>query len=88
LGGPLVVDVYLAESATGLSLVTTVPDGGIAAAAGKSLGESITDAAIRLLSDVNGIIAFTITESTAKSFYPFLVLPTGEVLYLGEVAFV
>lgn len=77
---------YLASNATG-DAIATAPDGGIAIGTDGLLIEHTNNVAGMVVSEVDGDIDVTITESTAKSFYLVLVAPDGKLYPSAAIAF-
>lgn len=57
----------------------TPPDGTVSVSTGVRLKEDTTKVLHRILSDATGVIALSIGESTAKSFYVNVVVGSGPV---------
>jgi len=77
---------YLASNATG-DAIATAPDGGIAIGTDGLLIEHTNNVAGVVVSEVDGDIDVTITESTAKSFYLVLVAPDGKLYPSSAITF-
>ena len=77
---------YLASNATG-DAIATAPDGGIAIGTDGLLIEHTNNVAGMVVSEVDGDIDVTITESTAKSFYLVLVAPDGKLYPSAAITF-
>ena len=77
---------YLASNATG-DAIATAPDGGIAIGTDGLLIEHTNNVAGMVVSEVDGDIDVTITESTAKSFYLVLVAPDGKLYPSSAITF-
>lgn len=77
---------YLASNATG-DAIATAPDGGIAIGTDGLLIEHTNNVAGVVVSEVDGDIDVTITESTAKSFYLVLVAPDGKLYPSAAITF-
>lgn len=82
------VRVFLSQAAGGAALVTTVPDGGIAiGAAGQILQVNVAGKDLTCITNAAGLLTLTVTESTAKSFFPNAVLATGELINGATLTF-
>ena len=77
---------YLASNATG-DAIATAPDGGIAIGTDGLLIEHTNNVAGVVVSEVDGDIDVTITESTAKTFYLVLVAPDGKLYPSSAITF-
>lgn len=77
---------YLASNATG-DAIATAPDGGIAIGTDGLLLEWTANLSGLVISEVDGDIDVTITESTAKSFYLVLVAPDGKIYPSAAITF-
>ena len=77
---------YLASNATG-DAIATAPDGGIAIGTDGLLIEHTNNVAGMVVSEVDGDIDVTITESTAKTFYLVLVAPDGKLYPSSAITF-
>lgn len=77
---------YLASNATG-DAIATAPDGGIAIGTDGLLIEHTNNVAGVVVSEADGDIDVTITESTAKSFYLVLVAPDGKLYPSAAITF-
>lgn len=77
---------YLASNATG-DAIATAPDGGIAIGTDGLLLEWTANVSGLVVSEVDGDIDVTITESTAKSFYLVLVAPDGKLYPSAAITF-
>lgn len=82
------VRFFLSQAAGGDAIVTTAPDGGIAiGASGKILVVNTAGKDLYCITDATGKLILTITESTAKNFFPNAVLPTGELINGATLTF-
>lgn len=77
---------YLASNATG-DAIATAPDGGIAIGTDGLLLEWTANVSGLVISEVDGDIDVTLTESTAKSFYLVLVAPDGKIYPSAAITF-
>lgn len=77
---------YLAADTNG-DTIATAPDGGIAIGTDGLLMEWTANVSGMVVSESDGDIDVTITESTAKSFYLILVMPDGMLKSSGAITF-
>lgn len=77
---------YLSADTNG-DAIATAPDGGIAIGTDGLLLEWTNNLSGLVVSEVDGDIDVTITESTAKSFYLILVAPDGKLYSSGAITF-
>ncbi len=77
---------YLAADTNGDS-IATAPSGGIAIGTDGLLIEHSNNLAGVAISESDGDIDVTITESTAKSFYLILIMPDGKLYSSGAITF-
>lgn len=77
---------YLAADTNGDS-IATAPSGGIAIGTDGLLIEHTNNIAGVVVSEADGDIDVTITESTAKSFYLILIAPDGKLYSSGAITF-
>lgn len=77
---------YLSADTNG-DAIAVVPDGGIAIGTDGLLLEWTANLSGMVISEADGDIDVTITESTAKSFYLILVAPDGKLLSSGAITF-
>lgn len=77
---------YLSADTNG-DAIATVPDGGIAIGTDGLLLEWTANLSGLVISEVDGDIDVTITESTAKSFYLILIAPDGKLYSSGAITF-
>lgn len=77
---------YLSADTNG-DAIAVVPDGGIAIGTDGLLLEWTANLSGLVVSEADGDIDVTITESTAKSFYLILVAPDGKLLSSGAITF-
>lgn len=78
---------YLADDATGLTPSGTAPDGGIAIGADGALIEWTANLSGLAVSEADGDIDITLTESGADTWYLVLVLPTGKLAVSDAITF-
>lgn len=77
---------YLAADTNGDS-IATAPSGGIAIGTDGLLIEHTNNIAGFVVSEADGDIDVTITESTAKSFHLILIAPDGKLYSSGAITF-
>ena len=77
---------YLAADANG-DTIASAPSGGIAIGTDGLLIEHTNNIAGTVISEVDGDIDVTLTESTAKSFYLILIAPDGKLYSSGAITF-
>ena len=77
---------YLSADTNG-DAIATAPSGGIAIGADGLLIEHSNNLAGVAISESDGDIDVTITESTAKSFYLILIMPDGKLYSSGAITF-
>ena len=78
---------YLSADANG-DTISAAPDSGIAIGTDGLLIEWTANVSGLVISESDGDIDVTLTESTAKSFYLVLVLPGGKLAVSGAITFV
>lgn len=81
------VYAYLSDDANGDSIAGTAPDGGWAIGTDGVLHPMIAGKAARLVSEADGDIDVTITESGAGTWYLILVMPDGKLVASGAITF-
>jgi len=77
---------YLSADTNG-DAIATAPGGGIAIGTDGLLIEHSNNLAGVAISESDGDIDVTITESTAKSFYLILIMPDGKLYSSGAITF-
>lgn len=77
---------YLSADANG-DTISAAPDSGIAIGTDGLLIEWTANVSGLVISESDGDIDVTLTESTAKSFYLVLVLPGGKLAVSGAITF-
>jgi hypothetical protein len=77
---------YLSADTNG-DAIATAPSGGIAIGTDGLLIEHSNNLAGVAISESDGDIDVTITESTAKSFYLILIMPDGKLYSSGAITF-
>lgn len=82
-----VVHAYLSDNSDGSTLAASAPDGGWAIGTDGLLIPVVANKAAILVSESDGDIDVTITESTAKTFYVVVILPSGRVVVSDAVTF-
>lgn len=81
------VFAYLSDDAAGDSIAASAPSGGWAIGTDGLLIPVVTNKAAHLVSESDGDIDITITESTAKSFYLIVRLPDGSLVASSAITF-
>ena len=71
---------YLSDDANGDSIATTAPDGGVAIDTDGLLIPIVANKAFQLVSEADGDIDLTVTETGDATWYLIIVLPTGLLL--------
>ncbi len=79
---------YLSDDANGDSVAATAPDGGWAIGTDGVLTPVVADKVAQLVSEADGDIDVTITESGADTFYLIVVLPDGTLVASDPITFV
>ena len=77
---------YLSSDANG-DAISAAPSGGIAIGTDGLLIEHTNNIAGKIISEADGDIDVTLTESTAKSFYLILIAPDGKLNPSGAITF-
>ena len=77
---------YLSSDANG-DAISAAPSGGIAIGTDGLLIEHTNNIAGTVISEADGDIDVTLTESTAKSFYLILIAPDGKLYSSGAITF-
>lgn len=78
---------YLSDDANGDSIVATAPSGGWAIGTDGLLIPVVSGKCAQLVSESDGDIDITITESGAKTMYLVLVLPSGKLQVSDAITF-
>lgn len=78
---------YLSDDAYGNSVAATAPDGGAAIGTDGLAIPLVANKAFWLVSEADGDIDITITESGADTFYLILVMPDGKLVPSGAITF-
>lgn len=78
---------YLATDSAGLNASGTAPDGGIAIGTDGSLIEWTANLSGLAISEADGDIDITLTESAGATWYLVLVLPDGSLAVSGAITF-
>jgi hypothetical protein len=81
------VRAYLSNDANGDSIITTAPNGHVVIKADGVCAHLITDKVFELISESDGDIDLTITESGALTCYLILILPNGKLKASGAITF-
>lgn len=87
LGEAGAVYIYLSDDANGYSLAASAPSSGWAIGTDGLLIPVVANKAALFISEGDGDIDITITESSAKDFYVVVVLPSGK-LVIQKITFV
>lgn len=87
LGERAGVFAYLSDDAYGNSVAATAPDGGAAIGTDGLAIPLVANKAFWLVSEADGDIDITITESGADTFYLILVMPDGKLVPSGAITF-
>lgn len=84
-----VLDIYLADAATGAAIIATAPSSGIAiGTSGAVLASVVANKYLKVVSTAAGLIDFNITEAGAKTLYLVVVMPNGRQVVSGAITFV
>lgn len=86
LGEAVALNWYLASAATGQT-VASAPDGGIAIGTDGVLIEWTANVSGLVISEADGDIDVTLTESSTGTWYLVLVAPDGKLLISGAITF-
>ena len=78
---------YLADDAAGLTPSTTAPNSGIAIGTDGALIESVANLSGTAISELDGDIDITLTDTGTPTFYLVLVLPNGELAISDAITF-
>lgn len=78
---------YLSTDANGDNVTASAPSGGFAIGTDGVAIEAVADKLALLISEADGDIDITITESTAKTFYLVVVLPDGSLKVSNAITF-
>lgn len=87
VGERVAVHWYLSSDANG-DAIATAPDTGIAIGTDGLLLEWTTNLSGMMISESDGDVDVTVTESTAKSFYLVLIMPDGSLVVSSAITFV
>jgi hypothetical protein len=79
---------YLSDDANGDSIAGIAPDGGAAIGADGLAIPLVAGKAFQLVSEADGDIDITITESGADTWFLILVMPDGKLVASGAITFV
>lgn len=80
LAEPGSVEMYLSDNADGSSIAASAPTGGWAIGVDGLLLPIIANKYARFVSESDGDIDIDITESSAKTFYLVIILPSGDLI--------
>lgn len=72
------IDVLINDSADVLDVAATPPAGAVATNAGVILHSPVAKSISHIVPDATGLIELDVTETGAKSFFPYVVLPDGQ----------
>lgn len=78
---------YLSSNADGSTIVGTAPNSGIAIGTDGLMIEVISDKAFHLISEADGDIDITFSESGVATFYLVLCMPSGHLKISGPITF-
>jgi hypothetical protein len=81
------VFAYLSDDANGDAVAATAPDGGVAIGTDGLAIPVVADKAFTLVSEADGDIDLTITESGADTWYLILVMPDGKLVASDAITF-
>ena len=81
------VNAYLSDNSDGSTLAASAPSGGWAIGTSGLLIPVVTNKAAMFISESNGVVDVTITESTAKTFYMVVILPDGTINVSDAITF-
>ena len=87
VGKRLAVVAYLSTDAEGDNITSSAPDGGVVVGNKGVVIPLVAGKAFQLITNASGEVNIDITESTAKTFYLIIVLPTGETVASGAITF-
>lgn len=84
-----IVDVYLADAATGAAIAGTAPDGGVAIGTnGAILVALVASKMVKVVSNASGAFDLNITHAAgAKTVYVVVVMPNGRQVVSSAVTF-
>ena len=81
------VFAYISDDANGDSIAATAPDGGWAIGTDGLLIPVVANKAAILVSEADGDVDVTVTESGADTFYVIVVHPNGKLTASGALTF-
>ncbi len=87
VGKRLAVRAYLSTDAEGDNITESAPDGGVVVGTKGIVIPLIAGKAFELVTNASAEVNIDITESTAKTFYLIVVLPTGETVASSAITF-
>lgn len=83
-----VVQAFLSDSATGVDITATAPDGGTAeGSSGFILVEDVAQTLMTVETNASGVVDVDITESGADTWYLVVALPNGKTVVSGAITF-
>jgi len=81
------VFAYLSDDANGDTIAGTAPDGGVAIGTDGLAIPIVANKAFQLVSEADGDIDITITESSVDTWYLILVMPNGRLVVSDAITF-
>jgi hypothetical protein len=81
------VRVYISGANTGAGLVGTAPTGGVAISVGNTLSVLTAGKEVNVVTDGNGAVTATLTDTGTPTFYVVVVLPDGSIAVSPAVTF-
>lgn len=81
------VNVFLATSASDLTVAAAPSAGTAIGAKGTIIKEHTAEVFMAVTTDVAGAVELTLTEVTAKNFFVAVVLPGGKIVVSSAIAF-
>ena len=78
---------YLSDNANGDTIISGAPSGGVAIGSDGLAIPLVTNKAFLLVSEADGDIDITITDTSARTIYVVLVMPSGELVVSAAVTF-
>lgn len=87
IGERVAVPFYLADDAAGDTPATTAPNGGIAIGTDGALIELAANLSGLAVSESDGDLDITLTDTGTPTFYLILVMPDGKLVPSGAITF-
>ena len=87
VAAPVGLMAYLSDSADGGDVAGTAPSGGVAAGTDGVLIPVVAGKAFYLISEADGDIDITITETGTDTWYLVIVLPNGRLVVSEAISF-